>query len=226
MSERELGKYIVIEGSDGTGKSTQAIRIANHLGELGLDPLLVYNDETDRMEPVQEPGGTPEANIIRKKIKDKTIPRTPWDNVVWFTDARVPIWNKAILPALQAGRPVVTARSWISTVAYQGYGEGIPVPTIEAYTRHRVGEQYMQPDLLAILALQSERDRRQRMKIRGDQHQTDTFESMPEEFQQGMQNGYVRYASENNVLLLDASKTEDELTEDLWEHIEPVIFSK
>ena len=220
----ELGKYIVIEGSDGTGKSTQAIEITRRLAELGLDPLLVYNDETDRMEPVQEPGGTPKANEIRKKIKNKTIPRTPWDNVVWFTDARVPIWNEAIFPALKAGRPVVTARSWISTVAYQGYGEGIPITTIEAYTKHRVGEQYMNPDLLVILALQSERARRERMQTRDTRHETDTFESMSEEFQTGMQNGYVTYAAANNVSILDASQTKDVIQEQLWEKIEPIVL--
>jgi dTMP kinase len=219
----ELGKYIVLEGSDGTGKSTQAIEVTRKLAELGMDPLLVYNDETDRMEPVQEPGGTPEANIIRKKIKDKTIARTPWDNVVWFTDARVPIWNDAILPALKAGRPVVTARSWISTVAYQGYGEGIPISTIEAYTKHRVGIDYMTPDLLIILALKSERSRRERMQARDSRHETDTFESMPEEFQTGMQNGYVSFAESHDVPILDASQTKEQVFDQIWEKVEAVL---
>jgi dTMP kinase len=116
MSER--GKYIVIEGSDGTGKSLQAIETSRHLTELGYESLLVWNDETGQMEPVQEPGGTPRANIIRKRIKDKNIPRTPWDNVKWFTQARESIWDEAIEPALESGIWVVTARSWISTVAY------------------------------------------------------------------------------------------------------------
>jgi len=220
----EFGKYIVFEGSDGTGKSTQAIDVTNKLIELGLDPLLVYNDETDRMEPVQEPGGTPEANVIRRKIKDKTIERTPWDNVVWFSDAREYIWNDAIFPALKAGRPVITARSWISTVAYQGYGEGIPIPTIEAYTRHRVGEQYMHPDLLVVLALKSERARRERMRTRDDSHAGDTFESMPKEFQEGMQNGYVQYATEHGVDIVDASQTKTEVFNELWSKVEPIIF--
>ena len=175
------------------------------------------------MEPVQEPGGTPEANIIRKKIKDKMIDRTPWDNVVWFTDARVPIWNKAILPALKDGRPVVTARSWISTVAYQGYGEGIPISTIEAYTKYRVGEQYMTPDLLLILALKSERARRQRLESRDGQHNTDTFESMPEEFQTGMQNGYVSYAEEHDISILDASQTKKDVFDQIWTRVEAVL---
>ena len=219
----EFGRYIVIEGSDGTGKSTQAINVTRRLAELGMNPLLVYNDETDRMEPVQEPGGTPEANIIRKKIKDKSIPRTPWDNVVWFTDARVPIWNKAILPALKDGRPVVAARSWISTVAYQGYGEGIPISTIEAYTRHHVGSDYMNPDLLLILALKSERARRERMKSRDDLHETDTFESMPEDFQIGMQNGYVSFAEAHEVPILDASQSKEEVFDHIWTRVEAIL---
>ena len=68
MTER--GKYIVIEGSDGTGKSVQSIETTRRLAGLGYNMLLVWNDETGQMEPVQEPGGTPEADKIRKKIKD------------------------------------------------------------------------------------------------------------------------------------------------------------
>lgn len=221
----EFGKSFVFEGSDGTGKTTQAITITNRMRELGLDPLVVHNDETGFMEPVQEPGGTDEANEIRRKIKDKTIERTPWDNVVWFTDARVSIWQNAILPALLAGRPVVRARDFRSTIAYQGHGEGIPISTIEAYTRHRVGEQYMNPDLLVILALQNERVRKERMKSRDNRHESDTFESMPEEFQTGMQNGYVTYALENNVEIIDASQTQDEVFEQLWTRVEPILFT-
>lgn len=219
----ERGLYIVIEGSDGTGKSLQAIRTSQHLAELGYDPLLVYNDETDQMEPVQEPGGTPTANLIRRRIKDKSISRTPWENVEWFTEARESIWHEAIRPALMEGRPVVTARSWISTSAYQGYGEGVSLEDIRRYTIEHVGEEYMNPDLVCILALQSERVRRARLAGRDDNSDADTFESMPEEFQQNMQNGYVRFAEDNGIEIVSADPSPDEVQQAIWSKIEPIL---
>ncbi len=218
MTER--GRYIVIEGSDGTGKSLQAIRLTERLQKLGFDPLLVFNDETNRMEPVQEPGGTPRANELRRRIKDKSIPRTPWQNVEWFTEARESIWNEAINPALEAGRPVITARSWVSTMAYQGYGEGVDLNKIREYTREHVGELYMQPDYICILAMKNERERRRRMIGRSaDGMQKDTFESMGEEFQQNMQNGYIRFAHDNGIRLTSADGAPVDVEHRVWRKV-------
>jgi len=221
----ERGKYIVIEGSDGTGKSLQAIRMSEHLERAGRRILHVFNDETGLMEPVQEPGGTLRANRIRKRIKDKSIPRTPWQNVEWFTEARESIWNEAIRPALEDGLWVVTARSWISTVAYQGYGEGIDIDRIKSYTLEHLGEAYMNPDLVCILALQDERIRRERLRnsSRIMSSELDTFESMPEEFQQNMQTGYVRFAEDNSIELIDASDTPENIEQVLWSKLQPLL---
>ncbi len=221
----ERGKYIVIEGSDGTGKSLQAITISKRLEQLGKSPLYVLNDETDQMEPVQEPGGTPRANELRRIIKDKSIERTAWENVMWFTEARQSIWNEAIEPALKRGQWVVTARSWISTMAYQGYGEGVDLKKIRAYTQEHVGPTYMSPDLVCILAIKKEAERQKRLhnaqRSRGSDQ--DTFESMPESFQQSMQDGYVQFANDNAIEITDATGTPDEVTQLIWQKISPLL---
>jgi len=219
------GKYIVIEGSDGTGKSLQAIRLTDHLEKLGIKCLRVFNDETGRDEPIQEPGGTPTANKIRAKIKDKNIERTPWENVEWFTEARVSIWNEAIKPALEAGIYVVTSRSWISTMAYQGYGEGESLERIREYTQTHVGEEYMNPDMVFILAMQDEVERRKRLDAaqRNRSMDRDTLESMPAEFQANMQSGYIRFADDNNIPTTDASGTPDEVEALIWDQVKKVL---
>jgi len=219
----ERGKYIVIEGSDGTGKSRQAIQVSSQLQTLGYDSLLVYNDETGNMEPVQEPGGTPEANLIRARIKDASIPRTPWENVEWFTEARQLIWRDAINPALEGGKWVVAARSWISTVAYQGYGQGINIDAIWNYTYEKVSYEYMTPDLLIILALQNEVVRKKRLSERDQNSSLDTFESMPEQFQHEMQGGYVRFASDNNIAIIDADQTPEMVNAAIWKQINQLL---
>jgi dTMP kinase len=223
MSSR--GRYIVIEGSDGTGKSLQAIRLTDHLERLGIPVLRVHNDETGNMEPIQEPGGTPKADLLRRKIKDKTIARTPWQNVKWFTEARQSIWREAIEPALAAGIWVVTARSWISTMAYQGYGEGESLDKIRDYTRETDGEAYMQPDAVYILALQDEAERRNRLNNadRSQATNLDAFESKPQAFQDSMQSGYIAFANDNSVERIDASQSRDEVEAAIWEKIEPLL---
>lgn len=220
----ERGKYFVFEGGDGTGKSTQAILFDKYVRSLGYDTLQVFNDETGLMEPIQEPGGTPAADILRRRIKDRTIERTPWENVEWFTEARVSIWNEAILPALESGKHVITARSWLSTLAYQGYGEGVPLDEIEAYTREHVGDAYMSPDFVAILALKKEKARKARLVNRNTANTTmDTFESKPAEFQTSMQSGYVQLAEDHGIQLLNAEGSRTRVFRRILKHTEPLL---
>lgn len=219
----ERGKYIVIEGSDGTGKSLQANETTERLTVMGYSTLLVYNDETKVMEPVQEPGGSPLANELRRTIKNKELERDPWTNVILFSGARRSTWQTEIEPALDAGTWVVTARSWISTIAYQGYGQGVDLERIRQRTFEDVGEVYMAPDLVCILALQSERIRKERINSRGPLEKADTFESLPDEFQANMQNGYVRFAEDNNINLIDASQTPKRVQADIWKQIVPLL---
>lgn len=203
MSER--GKYIVLEGSDGTGKSTQAQLLSRYNETiLGRRSLYVFNDETHRMEPVQEPGGTPTANAIRLTLKNASHPLTPWEQVELFTEARVSIWHDAIAPALDDGIDVITARNVVSTIAYQGYGLGVDQQKILDYTRERVGETYLCPDSLVILALQNEDVRRARLISRGHMPDKDRYESMPDDFQLRMAFGYLEYAATHALPLIDA----------------------
>jgi dTMP kinase len=222
----ERGLYIVLEGSDGTGKSLQAELLTQKFESIGRSCLRVFNDETGFMEPVQEPGGTPKANELRRKIKDKTIPREPWQNVEWFTEARMSIWEEAILPALESGVDVITARSWVSTAAYQGYGQGIDLETIRNYTFEKVGKEYMEPNLICILALEDEIIRRKRLGIRSSTaSQLDTFESMDQEFQDRMQTGYIRFAEDNNLRLVDASKSIQQVESSIWKQTELLLLA-
>ncbi len=222
----ERGKYIVLEGSDGTGKSTQAVMLDSFVRSLDYDTLQVINDETGRLEPIQEPGGTPEANELRRRIKDASIDRSPWQNVEWFTEARSYIWNDAILPALESGKHVITARSWLSTLAYQGYGEGISLEDIETYTRNQVGEAYLEPDFVAILAIKNEQARRARLinrSVTTPLAEADTFESKPAEFQASMQDGYVRLAEARDIPIIDAAGSRIEVFRHILGHIEPLF---
>ena len=219
----ERGKYIVIEGSDGTGKSTQVDLLNKRLNSIGIPTLVTAGPFGGVPEPISEPGGTARANELRTIIKDKRIERTPWQNVEWFTEARKSNWDELIEPALEQGIWVPTARNYYSTVAYQGYGEGIDVGAIEQFTEKEVGPAYMNPDFICVLALKDEVKRQKRIIGRSEDSRTDTFESMPVDFQTAMQNGYIHYAEERGVPVIDAERPRDAVQADIWEHVERLL---
>ena len=191
MSER--GKYIVIEGNDGTGKSTQVEQLQRRLGTIGITSIQIH-----------EPDGVPIAGELRTIIKNAHLERDPWSNVLLFTAARRLNWLQAMKPALDQGQWVLAARSWISTVAYQGYGEGIDPRKIRERTIDDVGEQYLSPDLQLILSLQDVGRRQERIASRGELEVPDTFESRDEGFQTALEDGYDIFARENGLEVIDA----------------------
>jgi len=208
------GKYIVIEGSDGTGKSEQAKRITNRLSKQGIKCL---------EPPIEEPDGVPTAAELRKIIKNGHLERDPWTNVILFTAARRLNWLQAMKPALDRGEWVVASRSWISTVTYQGYGEGIAIEKIKSFTREQVSPEYMNPDLAIILTLEDETIRNSRISQRGELEHPDTFESKSSDFQTSMQMGYMRIAQDNNIKTIDASFSLDEVETAIWNEVKTLL---
>lgn len=190
------GKYVIIEGADGTGKSTQAELLVKYLNENGIKAILT-----------QEPGGVPIAEELRTIIKNGTLTRDPWTNVMLFTTSRRTSWLQSIKPALEQGTWVVASRNYLSSIAYQGYGEGVDIQKIIDFTCDNTDEGYLNPDKIIILTLGDETSRLSRLGERSahDQHH-DTFESMPDDFQTRMQNGYQEYALEHGLDIVNASQ--------------------
>lgn len=199
------GKYIIIEGADGTGKSTQAELLVSYLNSNGIKAALT-----------QEPGGVPIAEELRTIIKNGTLTRDPWTNVMLFTTSRRTSWLQSIKPALDAGTWVVASRNYLSTIAYQGYGEGVDIQKIIDFTRDNVDDGYLNPDKIIILTLGDETTRLARLGERSahDQHH-DTFESMPDDFQTRMQNGYEDYAMQHSLDIVNASRDIESISQDI-----------
>lgn len=202
MNER--GKYIVIEGQDATGKSTQVERLRQRLEQ----------DEIDSIE-FHEPGGTDMADAIRLVIKNGDLTRTPETNLLLFTAARVEVWQDA-RQALALGQWVVSARNFYSTIAYQGYGEGIDPKIITAVTKQFIGQDYTQPDWAGILSLEDTDEKQRRIDQRGPLDSPDTFESKDDDFQQRVNNGYLEIGRHYNLPILSADQPPEKLTEQIY----------
>ncbi|MBR0134261.1 dTMP kinase [Candidatus Saccharibacteria bacterium] len=196
--------YYVIEGQDSTGKSTQAELLAQYLGEKGKE-----------VEIIEEPGGNLEvARIIRELLKNKDYDLDPYTNVLLFTAARRELWTKRIKPLLSRGGDVISTRNWWSTLAYQGFGQGIDLDLIRSIVEQTMPEEYVHPEKSVILVLPEE-ERIRRQKGRNYASSKDTYESQPESFQMRVNNGYLKISEMFRSPTYDASPSIEKIQEDL-----------
>ena len=192
--------YIVIEGQDGTGKSTQAELLKKH-----------YESEGKEVVMLEEPDGDlPQAHDLHDMILTRGYDLEPLTNVLLFTAARVELWKKIAEPVLKRGGIVISARNYWSTLAYQGYGEGVSRSKIIRLTKDLLPDKYFHPDYGFILVV-SDAVRLARQADRGKA--TETFEAKPNDFQQKVNSAYPRIAKEFNLTLVDTSCTIDEIYE-------------
>lgn len=183
------GRYIVIEGNDGTGKSTQVRLLQTYFHEQGRSVVIV-----------EEPGGgdpaftTPVASYLRAIIKNRQLQRDPEINLALFSAARRELWQHSIAPALERGAVVLAARNYLSTLAYQGYGEGLDLDHIRETTALFTDARYMVPDHVVVLVMNDDIERKRRLAERSSLIHLDAFESRADDFQRRVDNGYAALA--------------------------------
>jgi len=143
LSEKLAGRFIVIDGPDGAGKSTQAKLLAEHLRAGGLEVRLV-----------RDPGGTAIGNRIRQILLDRAHGEMAVEcELMLYMASRAQLAAEVIRPALEAGQCVLSDRYISSTIAYQGAGDADP-EAIRQAGRIAVGQTW--PDLTVILDLPSD----------------------------------------------------------------------
>lgn len=151
------GRFIALEGGEGVGKSTQVRALAAALRARGLDVV-----ET------REPGGSEGAEAIRRLLLEGSADRwTGGAEALLFAAARADHVAKTILPALEAGKWVITDRFLDSSLAYQGGADGVSIERLKLL--HEVGSAGLLPDRTLLLTLPAEEAaRRAQMRDRGD----------------------------------------------------------
>ena len=208
------GKYIVIEGNDGTGKTTQVELLAEHFRKNGQAVQIVEEPGSDNPT-----NSTPVANDLRKAIKNGSLERSPEINVLLFSAARRELWQKKIAPALNKGKIVLSARNYFSTLAYQGQGEGIDSAEILRLTKLFTHERYMNPDILKVLVANHD-TRKKRIAKRGALLNPDTFESRSDTFQNTVNNAYAELATKYNLPTINAGQSIEEIHKQLIETVQ------
>ena len=140
LNEKPTGKLISFEGSEGSGKSTQLIRLAAHLQKLRRDVITV-----------REPGGTEIGEQIRNIIVhnsrgDEMCAET---ELLLFAASRAQLVREIIAPALIAGKIVLSDRFLDSSTVYQGIGRNLALDPVHQINRFAVGN--VMPDLTVII---------------------------------------------------------------------------
>ena len=159
-----MGLFIVFEGIEGSGKTTQAQALREHL--YSTNPLV---------ELIREPGGTPLGDELRNLLKYGVTEINPVAELLLFNAARAQLVSDVIKPRLEEGGNVISDRFFASTIAYQGYGRGLPISLVKGMCD--VSRQGVSPDLTVLLDLEpAEGFRRQEYAVRDRFDREQTFQ--------------------------------------------------
>ncbi len=183
------GKFIVFEGPDRGGKSTQALLLVKFLKRLG-----------HKVVSTREPGGDEVAEKIRKILLDPKNKVSPMTELMLYEASRAQHTQNVIIPALQSGASVVCERYTLSTCAYQGYGRGIDMDVINKL--NDIATLNVKPDLNLVFIMSDKY-----FLQRGKNLTSDRLEQEAESFRLKMRQGYTELAKKTpNTTLIDADK--------------------
>ncbi|KPJ53118.1 MAG: hypothetical protein AMJ37_01835 [Dehalococcoidia bacterium DG_18] len=193
--------FIVFEGGEGSGKSTQAKALNNRLRKLGYDVVFTH-----------EPGGTVLGNKLRRWVKwgkDVTLP----SELFLFLASRSQLVAKVIRPALAKGYIVICDRFAASTMAYQGYGRGMDLSLLKSL--NDFATDGLVPDLTVLLDLDAEEG------LGRKRRKWDTFEREDLTFHKKVRDGYLKMAAADaeRWMVVDASLPALQVEELIWERV-------
>jgi dTMP kinase len=199
FSEAGPGLFLAFEGVEGSGKTTQVARVAEHLRSLGA-PVIV----------AREPGSTPLGERVRALVLDATDLSIPARSELFLLlAARAAFVDQVVKPALAEGKVVIADRFELSTLAYQGAGRGLPTDEIVHANAFATGG--LNPAATLLLELDPEEgSRRQTAAAK----RKDRLESESLAFHQRVAAGYLDLAAEvDGLIRVDARGSVEEVGE-------------
>ena len=181
----------MLEGGDGSGKTTQVALLSDWLDELGVEHVAT-----------REPGGTPLGEAVRSVVLGRTDLDVPAASELFlYLASRAVFVRDVVRPALAAGKVVVSDRFDLSTLAYQGYGRGLPVEEVRRAIALATGG--LRPDVTLLLDVEVEEGvaRRRAGGNRAGRfdllHEPDRIEREGDVFLRRVREGYLALAADD-----------------------------
>lgn len=201
------GWFITIEGPDGSGKTEQARRLKDHATAAGVAVVLA-----------REPGGTAAGERIREVLFGSGATSASLDrrtDALLFNASRAQLVAEVVEPGLAAGALVVATRYADSTLAYQGYGSGLPIEDLRQIQRFTTAG--LVPDLTILLDLAPEVGLER--KVVDDHNKFETHFDLA--FHRRVRAGYLEMAAAESerFIVIDADRTPDRVFADILEAI-------
>ena len=200
------GVFIVLEGPDRSGKSTQAELLKTWLESRG-----------EKVMVTREPGGTHLSEQIRKILLDPKSNIEPMTELFLYETSRIKHTLEKILPALQAGKVIISDRYTLSTTAYQGYGRGLDLKTVE--TLNRIATLDLKPDVTIVFDIPD--------KVFSEREKTrpgrDRIEREPDSFRRRVNRAYKLLARRPGVTRVNAGRAVEAIQADIRARVEKAL---
>jgi dTMP kinase len=203
-----LSLFITFEGAEGCGKSTQARALWQRLVRRGIPAVLTH-----------EPGGTALGNrlryVLKKRLQDKI---SPLGELFLFAACRVQIVNEVIRPGLEQGKVVICDRFSDSTTAYQGYGRGVNLETVEEI--NELATAGIKPHLTILLDIPADKGLNRKTARANDR-----FEAESIAFHRKVRDGYLTLAVEepDRWLVIDGTLPRAEIGKIVWDRVNSIL---
>ena len=209
------GKFIVIEGIDGSGKTTQINQLSQWL--IGTDLI----PENNQLVITREPGGTKLGKSIRSLLLDTSKENSP-DSItelLLYAADRAQHVNEIIRPSLNKGDWVISDRFCGSTLAYQGYGRKLDIKLIKDL--ETISTQGISPDITFLLDIPVEESIKRRRNRKDDR-----MEKEGQEFLSNVSCGFKALSDENKWKRISAVNSKEEIISEIKSEIKKLIKIK
>lgn len=202
--------FISLEGTEGSGKSTQLQRLAEHLRSEGYSVVTL-----------REPGGTAIGEEIRHTLQHshRNQAMTPEAELLLINASRAQLVREIIRPALAQGQLVLCDRFYDSTIAYQGYGRGLDLAQVRKVIDLAVGDT--RPGLTLLLRVPLSVGESRRLQRQAAGAVRDRMEEADRDFFRQVEEGFdaVGASEPERVRLVDATASIEAVEASIWGHV-------